>query len=281
MPFVIIADDDEMVVDIVRAALEARGHVVGVLSDGKPVRSLVELKRPDVVILDCAMAEVSGILALKDIRASEEAYATPVLILTGRRGAADEHIAWAAGADDYLRKPFDPDELVARVEVLIDKHAAAQSRRANSLAARAYRGSGPCPPSDRSIRRFLTPNCGREHGACFRPTGCSSICRNSIDCSGLSSSPPRATPKSRSRPIRLFRKPGCSDSLECANAPERSRMLTDRVADAVPRCGNAEPRLATSVYMHCPRPGPWPVKPRARRSYRQASRRFCCLEASL
>ena len=123
MPLVIIADDDELVVDIVRTALEARGHVVGRLDDGKPVRNVVELKRPDVVILDCAM-EVSGIVALKEIRASEKAYATPVLILTARRSTADEEIAWSAGADDYLRKPFDPDELVARVEALIGKTAA-------------------------------------------------------------------------------------------------------------------------------------------------------------
>ena len=126
MPLVIIADDDELVVDIVRTALEARGHVVGRLDDGKPVRDVVELKRPDVVILDCAM-EVSGIVALKEIRASEWAYATPVLILTARRSTADEEIAWSAGADDYLRKPFDPDELVARVEALMDRYAAIQS----------------------------------------------------------------------------------------------------------------------------------------------------------
>jgi DNA-binding response OmpR family regulator len=128
MPFVIVADDDELVVDIVRASLEARGHVVGGLSDGKPVSMIVELKRPDAVILDCSMAEVSGIVALKEIRASAAAYSTPVLMLTARCSAADEGIAWAAGADDYLRKPFDPEELVMRVEALIDKHLAAQLR---------------------------------------------------------------------------------------------------------------------------------------------------------
>ena len=127
MPLVIIADDDELIVDIVRSALEDRGYVVGGLSDGKPVRSVVELKRPDVVILDCAMAQVSGIAALKEIRASEDVYATPVLMLTARCSAADEEIAWAAGADDYLRKPFDPDELVARVEALAKKYAGRQS----------------------------------------------------------------------------------------------------------------------------------------------------------
>jgi DNA-binding response OmpR family regulator len=130
MPLIIIADDDELVIDIVRAALESRGHVVGALSDGKPVRNVVELKHPDVVILDCAMDEVSGIAALKDIRASSKVYATPVLVLTGRRSVADEEIALAAGADDYLRKPFDPDDLVVRVEALIAKSIEDHARRA-------------------------------------------------------------------------------------------------------------------------------------------------------
>ncbi len=135
MPFVIVADDDELVVEIVRAALETRGHVVGELSDGKPVRSVVELKQPDVVILDCTMEQVSGIEALREIRASNKAFATPVLMLTARCGAADEHIAWAAGADDYLRKPFDPEELVVRVEALVGKKSALQAHRFESLAS--------------------------------------------------------------------------------------------------------------------------------------------------
>ena len=136
MPFVIIADDDALVIDIARTALEARGHVVGGLSDGKPVSSIVELKRPDVVILDCGMADVSGIIALKEIRASPAAYATPVMMLTARTGAVDESIAWAAGADDYLCKPFDPEELVLRVEALIDKHRAAQMRPNEGFTSR-------------------------------------------------------------------------------------------------------------------------------------------------
>lgn len=143
MPRIIIADDDELVVSIVRAALEARGHIVGELTDGKPVKDVVELKRPDIVILDCSMAEVSGIMALKEIRASASAFATPVLMLTGRRSHADEEIAWIAGADDYLRKPFDPDELVARVEALIVKReqraAQGPSATAPSLISHAAR----------------------------------------------------------------------------------------------------------------------------------------------
>ena len=146
MPFVIIADDDELIVDIVRTSLEARGHVVGGLSDGKPVSTVVELKRPDVVILDCTMEQVSGIVALRQIRASPTAFATPVLILTARCSAADEDIAWQAGADDYLRKPFDPEELVMRVEALVGKHDALHEFRSDIMAPNGTPSRDPSHP---------------------------------------------------------------------------------------------------------------------------------------
>ncbi len=127
MALILIADDDELVVHLVRAALGARGHVVGAVDDGLPVLSVVEFKRPALVILDCSMPEVSGIEALRLIRNSRTCHATPVLMLTARCSNADEDIAMRIGASDYLRKPFDPDQLVARVENLL-LHAEAQQR---------------------------------------------------------------------------------------------------------------------------------------------------------
>lgn len=123
MALILIADDDPLVVDVVRAALETRGHIVGALDDGGPVKAVVELKRPDLVILDCSMPGLPGVEALRRIRTSQIGYATPVLMLTGRRSDADEEIARRAGADDYLRKPFDPDQLIARVERLLALNA--------------------------------------------------------------------------------------------------------------------------------------------------------------
>ena len=144
MALILIADDDELVVEIVREALGAHGHIVGAVDDGMPVVGIVEFKRPLLVILDCNMPEVSGIEALRQIRVSRIAHATPVLMLTACRGQVDEEIAMRAGANDYLRKPFDPDQLVSRVETLL-RRAEAHNRPVPPPPM--YR---PPPPADRA-----------------------------------------------------------------------------------------------------------------------------------
>lgn len=144
MALILIADDDELVVELVREALGAHGHIVGAVDDGMPVVGIVEFKRPALVILDCNMPELSGIEALRQIRISRTAYLTPVLMLTGCIGETDEEIAMRAGANDYLRKPFDPDQLVSRVETLL-RRAELQSRPPPTKPM--FR---PPPPTDRA-----------------------------------------------------------------------------------------------------------------------------------
>ncbi len=128
MARILVADDDEQAIEVVRAALEARGHIVGALNDGSGVKNVVEFKRPELVILDCSMPEMSGVEALREIRGSMTAFNTPVLMLTARQSDSDEQIARFAGADDYLRKPFDPDQLVSRVEALLERSRRQQSK---------------------------------------------------------------------------------------------------------------------------------------------------------
>ena len=135
MARIIIADDDELVVEMARSALEARGHIVGALSDGVHVRAVAEAKRPHLLILDCAMPQLSGVDALRQVRNSHLVFETPVLMLTGRSSSADERIALGAGADDYMRKPFCPDDLVATVEVLLNKSGAKGPSQSEALAA--------------------------------------------------------------------------------------------------------------------------------------------------
>lgn len=121
MARVIIAEDDELVGDIVCNALHASGHGVGVLTNGIEALKIIRFKKPDLVILDCNMPGLSGVLVLREMRKSVDLYAIPVLVLTGRQSARDVELVMYEGADDYMKKPFDPDELVFRVNQLLAK----------------------------------------------------------------------------------------------------------------------------------------------------------------
>lgn len=131
---ILIADDDELVVEVVRDALSSQGHVVGAVDDGLPVMGILKAKRPELLILDCTMPLTSGIEVLRVVRNSPACFAMPVLMLTGRRSEQDEELAMRSGADDYLRKPFDPDQLIVRVEALL-----ARSARKTAIPAPAFR----------------------------------------------------------------------------------------------------------------------------------------------
>lgn len=121
MARIIVAEDDDIVSAIVREALTNAGHIVGVVDNGVDALRAIRMKKPDLVILDCTMPELGGLIVLREIRLSEDLFDTPVLVLTGRQSPRDVELAYNQGADDYMKKPFDPDELVFRVEELLDK----------------------------------------------------------------------------------------------------------------------------------------------------------------
>lgn len=127
-PLIVVADDEELIVDLVCAALEPLGCLLETLNDGFEVIDVVTSIRPDLVILDCSMPGLSGVDVVRQIRASDDCFRIPILMLTGRRAAADEAIAKRAGANYYMRKPFDPVDLLARVEFILDE-AAAQAKQ--------------------------------------------------------------------------------------------------------------------------------------------------------
>jgi DNA-binding response OmpR family regulator len=120
MARIIIAEDDEIVSEVVREALTKAGHVVGVVDNGADALKAIKVKQPDLVILDCNMPELGGLMVLREIRTALSVYDTPVLMLTGRQSPRDVELAFNQGADDYMKKPFDPDELVFRVEELLE-----------------------------------------------------------------------------------------------------------------------------------------------------------------
>ena len=127
MATIIMAEDDEIVSQVARDALSAAGHVVGIVDNGADALHAIQIKNPDLVILDCNMPELNGLLVLREMRKSAALYDTPVLILTGRQSSRDQDLAYYQGANDYMTKPFDPDELVFRVEELLAKPRSARA----------------------------------------------------------------------------------------------------------------------------------------------------------
>jgi DNA-binding response OmpR family regulator len=116
---IIFADDDEVVAEVVSNVLISAGHAVGWLSNGKSAYDVIRRRPPDLVILDCNMPEMSGVLVLREMRQSQALCQIPVLMLTARLGDEDERIARFEGASDYLCKPFNPGLLVGKAEALM------------------------------------------------------------------------------------------------------------------------------------------------------------------
>jgi len=121
MAKIIYAEDDELMGEIVRDTLTKDGHVVGVVPDGNAALRAIALKMPDLVILDCSMPELSGIQVLERMRLNQAMYDMPVLMLTGRRSEKDVNLAAYAGADAYVKKPFDPDYLLFVASTLLEE----------------------------------------------------------------------------------------------------------------------------------------------------------------
>jgi DNA-binding response OmpR family regulator len=127
MARIIIADDDDIVGEIVSETLISGGHACGVLTDGEDALKVIRARRPDLVILDCNMPGLNGILVLRELRSSAEFWDLPVLVLTARTGRADSDLIYFEGASDYMSKPFDPQELLFRVNEMLAKQASRSS----------------------------------------------------------------------------------------------------------------------------------------------------------
>lgn len=112
---VMIADDSLLIRAVVQACLEAEGYEVTHAVDGTAALEQCELTPPDVILLDIEMPGLDGYQVLAQLKANPELSHIPVVFLTGRTGMADLVAGLQAGAHDYLKKPFEPEELLARV----------------------------------------------------------------------------------------------------------------------------------------------------------------------
>ncbi|KAA9154480.1 response regulator transcription factor [Microbacterium lushaniae] len=119
---VLLADDDPQLVRALRITLAAHGYDVVTAPDGAAAITLAAQENPDIVVLDLGMPRLDGVRVIQALRGWSEA---PILVVSGRTGSADKIEALDAGADDYVTKPFQIDELLARLRALSRRTAAA------------------------------------------------------------------------------------------------------------------------------------------------------------
>ncbi len=112
---ILVVDDEERIVHFLTTKLKASGYEVLTAGDGVNGLEQVQAQEPDLVVLDLLMPRMNGLEMLKELRSFST---VPVIILTAKGADADRIKGLQLGADDYLPKPFNPDELVARIEAI-------------------------------------------------------------------------------------------------------------------------------------------------------------------
>lgn len=118
---VLLVEDDELLGDALKSGLKQEGYTIDWLKDGQSGENALKDNEFDLMVLDIGLPKKSGLEVLKQIRS--EGVDIPVLILTARDSVKDRVEGLDSGADDYLVKPFDLDELCARLRVLQRRHA--------------------------------------------------------------------------------------------------------------------------------------------------------------
>ncbi len=119
MTRVLVVEDDRDIAELVRRYLERAGFAVTLLSSGRDALTTLTEEPPGVLILDLMLPHVDGIDICRAARANQKTAAIPIIMLTARAEESDRIAGLEIGADDYIAKPFSPNELVARVRALL------------------------------------------------------------------------------------------------------------------------------------------------------------------
>lgn len=121
---VLLADDDPQLVRALRITLAAHGYDIVSAADGAGAIAAAASEHPDVIVLDLGMPRLDGVAVIEAVRGWSE---VPIIVVSGRTGSADKVAALDAGADDYVTKPFQIDELLARLRALTRRAGGAAS----------------------------------------------------------------------------------------------------------------------------------------------------------
>jgi DNA-binding response OmpR family regulator len=131
---ILIVDDEPMLLRLVGYALHKEGYETVIAKQGEEALGKVRAERPDLVILDIMLPDMDGIEVCRRLRAGPETTTLPIMMLSARGQVPDKIMGLRAGADEYMTKPIHPEELVARVEALLERtHRLCQTRLGKAL----------------------------------------------------------------------------------------------------------------------------------------------------
>lgn len=166
---VLIVDDDYNIAEVIKMYLESSGYSTRVSHDGRSAQEAYIEYKPDLVLLDIMLPNIDGIDVLKWIRKEHE---TPVIMLTAKGETFDKVLGLELGADDYIVKPFEPKELLARVKAVLRRYNADNTNKealdfpeltidVNSYSVVYRNDEIKMPPKEFELLYFLASNKNR------------------------------------------------------------------------------------------------------------------------
>lgn len=128
MPRILVVDDDKKIVRLVRSYLEQAGYQVLTAHDGETALHNIRRERPDLVVLDLMLPDRDGCEITRLVRSDQSLARLPIIMLTARVEDTDKIVGLELGADDYITKPFNPREVVARVRAVLRRASEAPTQ---------------------------------------------------------------------------------------------------------------------------------------------------------
>ena len=118
-PTVLVVEDDPTILQLLEVNFEMEGFIVVRAEDGEQGLAAARETHPDVVVSDVMMPKMSGLELVKALKASADTRSIPVILLSAKAQGADVRMGLEAGADDYVTKPFEPLDLIDRVNAVL------------------------------------------------------------------------------------------------------------------------------------------------------------------
>lgn len=165
---ILLVEDDQSLANGLCKALRSEGFVTNHVAEGKAALHVVDVDPPDIVVLDLGLPDIDGLEVLKSIRRRDPAL--PVLILTARSSVDARVSGLDGGADDYLPKPFETPELIARLRVIERRLSTTRDRRIvaghvslDTVSQQAFLGDEPVdlPRREYMVLKSLMENIGK------------------------------------------------------------------------------------------------------------------------